>query len=182
MFKIKVSNDIIAHCKNQIQNYDFGKRGVADGSPEQQLTGIIGQSVVMNIFNQGFVDGSTGFDDGEDLKVNCKKIDVKTMGRQTNVKSFYTNNFLALQDKFNTDIYIFCSLNKSNQELTICGWIGKEDFKNKRTFFKKGSIRTRSDGSTFETFADLYEIDMNALNTVDNKEELIKQIKSATKA
>lgn len=181
MFKIKVSEAIIDHCKNQLQQFDFGKRGIADGSPEQQLTGIIGQSVVMHIFNQGLVDGSTGFDDGQDFIVNNKKIDVKTMGRQTDVRPFYTNNFIALQDKFNTDIYVFCSLNKNIQELTICGWITKPDFKNKRSFFKKGAIRTRSDGSTFETFADLYELDMKDLNNVNDQTELISQIKLATK-
>ena len=182
MFKVKVTEHIITHCKNQIKKYDFGKRGVADGSPEQQLTGIIGQSVVMNIFNQGLIDGSTGFDDGEDLVVNSKKIDVKTMGRKTNVRTYYTNNFMALQDKFDTYIYIFCSLNKTNQELTVCGWITKQEFKNKRSFFKEGSIRTRSDGSTFKTFADLYEIDMKALNTVENEDDLIRQINLITKA
>lgn len=96
MFIVKVTEDIIVHCENQIKKYDFGKRGVADGTPEQQLTGIIGQSVVMNIFNQGLIDGSTGFDDGEDLVVNNEKIDVKTMGRKTDVRLYYTNNFLAL--------------------------------------------------------------------------------------
>ena len=176
MFKVKVTEHIISHCKDQIKKYDFGKRGIADGTPDQQLTGIIGQSVVMNIFNQGLIDGSTGFDDGEDLVINSKKIDVKTMGRKTDVRPYYTNNFLTLQDKFNTDIYIFCSLNKRNQELTICGWITKQEFKSKRTFFKKGSIRTRSDQSTFKTFADLYEIDMKALNNIDNEEDLINQI------
>jgi hypothetical protein len=181
MFKVKVTEHIITHCKNQIKKYAFGQRGIADGTPEQQLTGIIGQSAVMNIFYQGLIDGSTGFDYGEDLVVNNKKIDVKTMGRKTNVRPYYTNYFLALQDKFNTYIYVFCSLNKTNQELTVCGWITKKEFKNKRNFFKKGSIRTRSDGSTFKTFADLFEIDMKVLKTTENEDDLIQQINLATR-
>lgn len=106
MIKILVSQHIISHCQQEISKHNFGKRFTANGTKEQQLTGIIGQSVVMNLFGLGLVDGGSGFDDGVDLVFDNKKIDVKTMGRTTDVRSSYTNNFLKLQDYFNTDIYI----------------------------------------------------------------------------
>lgn len=172
MFVIKVKEELIDYCKEQISKYNFGKRSLANGTPEQQLTGVIGQSVVMELFGFGKVDGSQGFDEGVDLVFNNKKIDVKTMGRTTTVKPYYTNNFLKLQDYFETDIYIFCSYNKRKKELTVCGWITKEDFILKRRFYKQGSIRTRSDGSTFKTFSDLYELDNIDLNQVNSFEQL----------
>lgn len=176
MFTISVDQQIIEHCKTLLSKYNFGKRFTANGTKEQQLTGIIGQSVVMSFFNKGYVDASVGFDDGVDLMFGNKSIDVKTMGRTTAVKSGYTNNFLKLQDYFNTDIYIFCSYHKNKHMLTVCGWISKEDFEKKRRFYPKGSKRTRFDKTTFTTFADLYEIDNKDLNNVNSITDLKKQL------
>jgi hypothetical protein len=176
MFKIKVKDEILKHCQNQIEKYEFGKRYVANGNKEQQLTGIIGQSVVMEMFGQGYVDGSTGFDGGTDISFCGCSIDVKTMGRTTDVRYNYVNNFIALQKNLNTDIFIFCSYNKTNQELTVCGWIPKAEFLKKASFFPKGSIRYRANGTSFQTFADLYEIRNDLLYDVDSTEMLIKRI------
>ena len=177
MFTVAVEHTLIEHCKTVLAKHNFGKRFTANGTKEQQLTGIIGQSVVMNFFDQGFVDGSSGFDEGVDLVFSNKTIDVKTMGRTTSVKPGYTNNFLKLQDYFKTDIYIFCSYNKKKQVLTVCGWISKDDFIKKRRFYPKGSIRTRFDKTTFTTFADLYEIDNTDLNNVNSVSDLKRQLK-----
>ena len=109
MIKVKVRQEIIEHCTDQIKKYNFGKRFSANGNKEQQLTGIIGQSVVSELLGFGLVDGSSGFDDGSDVNMYNLSIDIKTMGRTTDVRLTYTNNFLKLQDYFNTDVYIFCS-------------------------------------------------------------------------
>ena len=101
---------------------------------------------------------------------------MKTMGRTTKVRRNYTNNFLKLQDYFKTDAYIFCSYHKKTQELTICGWISKKAFQQKRQFYPKGSTRTRTDSSTFKTFANLYEIDNVQLNDVSSFEDLKTQL------
>lgn len=176
MFKIKVKDEILKHCQTQIEKYEFGKRCVANGNKEQQLTGIIGQSVVMEMFGQGYVDGSTGFDGGTDISFGGCSIDVKTMGRTTDVRYNYVNNFIALQQSLNTDIFIFCSYNKTNQELTVCGWIPKAEFLNKASFFPKGSTRYRNNGTSFQTFADLFEISNDLIYDVDSSEMLIKKI------
>jgi hypothetical protein len=178
MFKIKVSERIIQHCKLQVENHNFGQRIQANGTQEQQLTGIIGQSVVMNLFDLDLVNGQSGFDDGIDIEFAGFKIDVKTMGRTTDVRRNYTNNFLKLQDYFSTDIYIYCSYNKTNSELTVCGWIDKPTFIKRRKYYPKGTIRTRSDGSTFPTFSDLYEIDIVDLNDVQDANDLKSQLLS----
>jgi len=172
MFIIKVEQSLIDYCTNQVSKYNFGKRNTANGNSEQQLTGIIGQNVVMELFGLGKVDGKHGFDNGVDILFNNKKIDVKTMGRTTDVKSYYTNNFLKLQDYFDTEVYIFCSYNKKKTEVTVCGWITKEDFVLKRRFHEKGSTRTRSNGTSFKTFSNLFEIDNKDLDNVNSFDEL----------
>ena len=128
MFSVKVKPEIIWHCQEQIKKYNFGQRSVANGTPDQQLTGIIGQSVIMDLFGLGLIDGSTGFDGGVDIVYEGVSVDVKTMGRTTDVRENYVNNFIALQKDFDTDVYIFCSYNKTKNELTVCGWITKDEF------------------------------------------------------
>lgn len=49
MFKVKVSQQLKTYCEQQGQIYNLGQRYTANGNPEQQLTGIIGQSVVMEL-------------------------------------------------------------------------------------------------------------------------------------
>ena len=78
---------------------------------------------------------------------------------------------------FNTDIYIFCSYNKRDTYLTICGWIDKVNFVKNRKFYPKGTTRTRFNGTSFRTFSDLYEIDNKYLNDVSSIDDLKKQIK-----
>ncbi len=176
MFTVKVESPLMAHCQHLVKTTNFGNRYTANGNEEQQLTGIIGQSVVMDGFGLGYVDGNIGFDNGVDLMINSKKVDVKTMGRTTDVKLSYTNNFLKFQDYFETEIYIFCSYHKLKKEVTVCGWIDKNSFCRMRTLYPKGSTRTRSDGSTFTTFSDLYEIDIKHLNVVSSFNDLKAQI------
>lgn len=178
MFTIKVSDRLLKHCEQQIEQFNFGIRSCANGSKEQQLTGIIGQSVVTDLFDLGYVDGTSGCDDGVDLLYENLKIDIKTMGRTTDVRKNYTNNFLKLQDYFDTNIYIFCSFHKVKKELTVCGWITKQELANKRKFFPKGTIRTRTDGTTFSTFSDLFEIDIVDLNDVSSLDDLKMQLQN----
>lgn len=178
MFKIKVSKEIIDHCENQLNQYNFGKRSTANGNREQQLTGLIGQSTIQHLFGLPLIDGSKGCDEGTDIVINGYKIDIKTMGRTTEVRPDFVNNFIALQAKFDTDIYIFCSFHKLQKELTVCGFCTKEHFFKKADFFKKGTTRTRSDKSSFTLFADLYEIKNTDLMPVNSFEELNNQLHS----
>ncbi len=97
MFKIKVSNKIIDYATSLVKEHNFGNRGVADGSAEEQLTGIIGQCTIQTMFHVDLLTGDEGFDHGEDLNFSGLSIDVKTMGRTTDVKDYYVNNFIALQ-------------------------------------------------------------------------------------
>lgn len=176
MFKVNVKKEIIEHCKNQVTKYNFGNRCKHNGTKEQQLTGIIGESVILDLFNKEWVNGGKGFDDGLDILFNNYRIDVKTMGRKTEVKKNYTNNFNKLQDYLKTDIYIFCSYHKTKKELTVCGWIDKKTFKEKRQYYPKGTIRKRTDGSSLKVNADLYEIAVNDLIGVFDFEDMKWQL------
>ena len=177
MFKLKIKSSIKAYSKDLLTKYNFGKRGNADGSLEEQLTGLIGQNTILDALNFPLITGKEGFDGGFDLILFGKKVDIKTMGRTTDVRDYYVNNFIGLQKNYKTDLYIFCSLNKLKEELTICGWITKKDLLNKADFYKKGEQRVRSDGSSFKTKADLYEIKNSKLINCNSFLQMQDQIR-----
>ena len=166
MLVLSISDDIKRTVWAFLKNNNVGKRGKSDGSKEEQYVGLLGETIVKNYLG---VDNSItiGFDGGYDLEYNGMKIDVKTMGRTVNPRPYYVNNFISYQSDFDCDAYIFCSINKKTSELTICGWITKEDLLSKACLFEEGAIRERSDGSTFEMKAPTYEIKNSMLNSIE---------------
>ena len=62
MFKILVKEEISKHCIDQVERFNFGNRGIADGNKREQLTGIIGESVLKDLFDLDLVDGKEGND------------------------------------------------------------------------------------------------------------------------
>ncbi len=160
-----------------MQNNNFGNRGFADGDTAEQLTGIIGQCTIQIMFQVDIITGAEGFDHGEDLNFEGLTIDVKTMGRTTEMQNYYVNNFIAMQKHFPTDVYIFCSYVAGKKELTVCGWLPKNELEHKARFYKKGTKRFRSDRSWFRTKADLYEIPTNKLNQIKSPRELKDRLK-----
>ena len=137
MFKIKVSNAIIDYARNLLVDHNFGNRGIADGNVHEQLTGLIGQCTIQTLFHVDLLTGAGGFDHGKDLEFAGLAIDVKTMGRTTDVKDYYVNNFIALQKDYPTDAYIFCSYYEVKKELTVVGGYPKMNWKKKRISIKR---------------------------------------------
>ena len=177
MFHIKVKKRILNHAQKQVEKYNFGQRGFADGSKEQQLTGIIGQCCVAELFGEPLVDGSTGVDDGYDIEYQGIRIDVKTMGRKlSEIKPHFVNNLLAAQKNRLTDIYLFTSFNRNENILTVVGWSNKEAIYRDATLHKKGSRRTRDNKTWFKTFADLYEVETQYLAPVKSFDDLCQQL------
>jgi len=173
MLNIKLEERIFTRSVQFQQENDIGMRGHADGNKEEQLTGILGQNIICNALNIPLMVGD-GFDGGVDITLNDSTIDIKTMGRNVYPKSYYVNNLIASQLKYNVGNYLFCSYHKKDNVLTVCGWIDKQGFKDKAKFYKEGEVRTRSNGTSFITKADLYEIKNKELNNISNYRELLR--------
>lgn len=167
-----MSNELIEYVQWLLEDHNFGNRGVADGNIHEQLIGIIGQCTIQTLFHVDLLTGEEGFDHGKDLEYAGLAIDVKTMGRTTEVKSYYVNNFIALQKDFPTDIYLFCSYFEDKKELTVCGWLSKDELERKASFYKKGTKRFRSDRTWFRTKTDLFEIPNKNLHQVNSPGDL----------
>jgi hypothetical protein len=158
-FCVKVTNHILNASKDYISRNNLGHRGDgSDGTEEQQLVGVIGQNMVNLMLGKELMTESEGFDGGIDCKIFGIGFDVKTMGRSVEPRVDFVNNLVGSQFKFDSEAYLFLSLNKTNMLLTFCGWLPKEQFLLKSSFHQKDSIRTRTDGTSFRMKADTYEI------------------------
>ena len=62
------------------------------------------------MFQVELITGNEGFDNGVDLEYSGLSIDVKTMGRTTDVKDYYVNNFIALQKKTTRQMYLYSAV------------------------------------------------------------------------
>jgi hypothetical protein len=167
---IRISEEVEQICKEYLTNNNIAARGVYDGNDEQQLTGMIGEVIVFKFLTGGYPDlkNKVGFDGGIDINYKTHTIDVKTMGRKTWVKPEFVNNFIALQKKYKCDIIIFCSLNKKEKVLEICGWIYKNELETKGKFYRKGETRSRTDGTTIIVSTDNYEIENKELYDIND--------------
>ena len=167
--KVKIKPEIISHCKNQIANHNFAKASKDNGNRKQQYIGIVAQSVIMDFFGLGYIDGSLGYDGGVDFTYKGKTYDVKAMTRTVDVKDSYTNNFVKRQENYDVDGYIFCSINTKKKELTVAGWIKKEDLNRIKRLKPKGTICKNGIGAKeFPLRFDMYEIDNKHLNFVNS--------------
>tara|TARA_R100000149_G_C5861481_1_gene127309 strand:- start:506 stop:1015 length:510 start_codon:yes stop_codon:yes gene_type:complete len=151
-----------------VKNNNIGKRHKgANGTKKDQYTGMLGEYVVKKKLGLD-IDLVAGFDGGWDLVYKGLKIDVKTTLRKVPPREWYVHNLVAFQKDFDCEAYIFCTLNSQTYELTIDGWITKEDFFEKATKFKKGTYRKRDDGTKLKLKATGYEINISDLDNINN--------------
>ena len=181
MFDIQITERIKEHCVNEVKKYNFGKRGHSNGTPEQQLRGIVAQSVVQDECGFPLIDGSAGFDGGEDMKIGDYVCDIKTMKRKVTPKRHYVGNFPKCQISYKTDVYIFTSTNVNNNILTVVGWIPKDEFLKKANIFQGGVMRGRTDGTEYKTPYENYEIEYKYLRVVYDSDHMMNQIYMAWK-
>ena len=162
---IDIPKDLKLKCWNYLQNNNMGNRHSANGNKENQLVGLIGEVLTKKLFNveHKYING---FDGGYDFLCNAKKTDVKTMGRNVNMKDDYVHHLIAFQKIYNCEIYIFNSINKRNNILQICGWVTKNELLERSDFITKGTERLRNNGTKFLLKTDGYFIKNNQLNNI----------------
>ncbi len=167
--QIEVSPDLIITIEKYLETHNLGNRGFEDGSKRKQLVGLLGEIIVTEKLTGKSVnlyEREDGFDGGFDLQYQGKRIDVKTMERTSFVRGNFVNNFYIMQEDYESDIIVFCSYNAPANILEICGWIYKEDLSKLGKFYKKGTIRTRSNGTSFHFREDNYEVENKDLNSI----------------
>lgn len=176
MFDVKVTEEQLRYAADMVERFNFGQRGRGDGNKREQLTGILGQMVFADLINAERPDGATGFDGGKDFEINHKRVDIKTMTRSVPMRPDFVHNFVGYQKDYPVDYYVFASFNKTKEILTVCGYIGKEEFFRRAEFFPEETVRKRANGTSFSTFAPLYELRQEDLHSPKTIEALIEGI------
>jgi len=172
MLNLKLTDEVRNYANRQVSIKNFGVRSAGfNGNRIRQYTGIVGECMV----HLAMGEDMPRYDSGsliEDLKINNKKVDVKTMARNVDMRDFYVHNFVGYQKDRENDVLLFNSINKKTGNVQICGWLPKKIFLERASFFDKGSERKRTDGTSFITQAPLYEIENNKLIPINTVTEL----------
>lgn len=175
MFELPVHAEQIKYATELVNNNNFGQRGHADGTKEMQRIGLIGETVIADLLGQPRPRG-TGNDGGHDVIINNSLVDVKTMGRTVPMRSDFVHNFFEVQVRNVCDVLLFCSFNRNNDTLTVCGWLDKADLKRLGTYHRAGDERRRSDGSTFTLRSGLWEVPQSALEPLHEARDMREYI------
>ena len=172
MLNLKLNNRVRNYANRQVSIKNFGVRSAGfNGNRIQQYTGIVGECMLHKALDKDLPN----YDNGsliEDLKINGKKVDVKTMARTVDMRDFYVHNFVGYQKDRDNDVLLFISINKTTGNVQICGWLPKKIFLERASFFDKGSERKRTDGTSFITQAPLYEIENKQLNQINSVDDI----------
>jgi len=172
MLNLKLTNEVRNYANRQVSIKNFGMRSAGfNGNRIRQYTGIVGECMIHKALNRDLHNYNSG-SLIEDLKINNKKVDVKTMARNVDMCDFYVHNFVGYQKDRENDVLLFNSINKKTGNVQICGWLPKKKFLEQASFFDKGSERKRTDGTSFITQAPLYEIENNKLIPINTVTEL----------
>lgn len=168
----KITDKERQHAVAVLKRKNFGNRSSGfNGNYERQYTGVIGELIVHKLLGQEYPDYESG-EIATDITINNKKVDVKSMARNYDMKDEWVHNFVGWQKNIPSDVLLFININKRYKHVQICGWLPKEQFLKEAKFYNKGDLRHRDDGTSFPTKAPLYEIKQEKLNKINNIEEL----------
>lgn len=149
MITFNVPDMVIRQSVMVCDRTNFGKRGVDDGTKEQQLHGIIAQNCMALAFGFPFVKPSDTWDGGFDFRISDQKIDIKSVTRTVQAKPEYECFVVTEQLRYDVQVYLFTSYNKRANQLTICGWLPKDIFMQRSRAIKRGDVIQRDDGTSF---------------------------------
>lgn len=165
--KLPIPQELKMRVATYLKTTNLGKRGEFDGTFDNQFTGMVGEVMAYEYLSGKRYEFRKDEDDGVDIGIQGKLIDVKTMLRSVDVRPHFVNNFVASQLKYKADALVFCSINKKTSTLEICGWIAKSDFSLRAILHKKDTERFRDNGTKFKLQVDTYEIGNEQLNDIN---------------
>ena len=137
MIKRYLTDDQILKAKRL---YDFKKLCNSITEGQSQIYGALGEVMVMNFFKLYYENveyvGSYDFD----IKINGKKIDVKTIKTDKEPSKDFNANISAFNITQKTDFYLWCSVAENMKYGYIIGYLEKDEFYKIAQIKKKGEI------------------------------------------
>lgn len=157
---IKITEDMRAEAKKEAGKLGELRNSIMKG--EGNEVGILGELAVASLDNFGRLNNY----DYDVIAVDYSVWDVKTKQRTVPARPNYNATVANYNTKQECDGYIFVSVYEDTAQ--IVGWIKKEDFYEKATFYKKGEVDPFSDlGWTFR--ADCYNLPYSGLRSIDEQ-------------
>lgn len=166
MKNYKVSKELIEYCQNAIETNNLGLRAdqETNGKKRHQFSGLLGENVVRKLLGFEYVNGSEGFDGGFDVVFKDQKADVKTRRKPFEPELSDWFDVPLSQINYKSQIFIFCSHNFHKDIVSVMGWIYKDDFTKNAMLFKKGTLHTYENGTTFVARYDSFRLQAKNLN------------------
>ena len=104
MIQIKIHDDDRRYAVEILKSKNFGNRSRGfNGSYEKQYTGLIGELTLFRLMGRPQPRYESGRLD-EDININGKKVDIKSMARNVYIQEHYVHNFVAYQKDMPSDI------------------------------------------------------------------------------
>lgn len=180
----------IIYACYQVEHNNFAKRTgeTKNGTKTEQRTGLIAQTILADYLDQPRPVGDGKFDGGVDFKINGANVDIKCMGRTVYIEHQWVHNLIKSQvddKKSETDYYIFCSLNKKESTLQICGYVQKNLISECTKLHKKGEVVYNDQKKPITLKADTFFVQQDVLYPICspgdiergiNKDHLVKTI------
>lgn len=171
MFNVQITDSDKNIAQQEATYINKGHSSIGkNGTKQQQIIGNIAENKIVKILN--IPKSNEIIDEGFDVKINDKLIDIKCMGRQCEPRLDYVGNFEPRQKNYKANYLLFTSYNKKNSILTICGLIEKIKYFEKAKLFKAGTSRPRFSYSDLILENDLYELEYKYLIQIDNLQDL----------
>jgi len=114
----------IGRKRQALEKKGIWKKGWSGRTIETESIGVIGEMLIARYLKvkPKFIFGK---DDGEDLKINGKTIDVKT-SLQKNTYPLNKMNMLVHKYQKPKDIYVFVVINENKDTAVLRGWCKRE--------------------------------------------------------
>lgn len=167
--QVRVPASVINRVEEYLKHNNIANRKRFDGNKEQQKAGLICQIIVYHwLTDRIYRLEPGGFDEGVDMTVCKKSIDVKGVVRNSYVRDgSYANNISDCQLHYPCDLIVCCSYHKKDHVVEMVGWCPKDEIRTRGRLYKVGEMIRRYDGTLLEIQEDDWVIPINRLENIN---------------
>lgn len=175
MLELAVPETIVRYAEKIVSQHSFGNRGRNDGSTENQINGMIAQTMVCDWLNRAWPVNLYGPDRGHDLRFGDITCDIKSTtipGDHDNVPDYVTLQVIEDQIHNPVDFYLFTVYIFQRSVVFIVGCVAQFDFK--RNCIIRRSGEPWHEHTNKKIRITHYSVPLDAARAVYNESDLIK--------
>ena len=168
MIEMNVSQNMLDKAQKASDKLGVLRNSISQGRGNK--AGYVGEYCVMDYLlnNKHDVveDNTYDYDFYLNTKNNGKlKIDVKTKTTGVKPLNYYDCSIAEYNTKQKCDVYVFTRILYSLKKIWLLGWLPKQEYFNKSTFLKKGTV---DEDNGYKVKASCYNLKIDELNLMEN--------------